>query len=129
MLQFVDVGPRSLSTYRGIAPDNLLDDLLRLAKDLKGARVVHINATPHGGGPSLEIRNSHKKAQKSFCAFLWLLFPSGEQPAFIQGWVRSCRSGQKKRISFAQDSFDVTGIHMRMTDRDFIFLTSRNDLL
>ena len=28
MLQLVDIGPRSLESYRGIAPDHLLDDLL-----------------------------------------------------------------------------------------------------
>jgi trehalose synthase len=58
MLQFVDVGPRSLSSYRGITPDKLLDDLLRVAKDLKGARVIHINATPYGGGVSELLRSS-----------------------------------------------------------------------
>jgi trehalose synthase len=58
MLQFVDVGPRSLTDYRGIAPDNLLDDLFSIAKALKGARVVHINATPYGGGVSELLRAS-----------------------------------------------------------------------
>jgi len=58
MLQFVDVGPRSLANYRGLAPNNLLDDLLSIARDLKGARVVHINATPYGGGVSELLRAS-----------------------------------------------------------------------
>jgi hypothetical protein len=58
MLHFVDVGPRSLSNYRGLAPDNLLNDLIMIAKDLKGARVVHINATPYGGGVSEMLRSS-----------------------------------------------------------------------
>lgn len=58
MLQLVDVGRRSLANYRGVAPDNLLDDLLSIAKDLKGARVVHINATPYGGGVSEMLRAS-----------------------------------------------------------------------
>src|SRR5215510_135190 len=58
MLHFVDVGPRSLSNYRGIAPDNLLNDLIMIAKDLKRARVVHINATPYGGGVSEMLRSS-----------------------------------------------------------------------
>src|SRR5262249_15392369 len=58
MLHFVDVGPRALSSYRGIAPDDLLDALLSFAKDFKGARVVHINATPYGGGVSEILRSS-----------------------------------------------------------------------
>lgn len=58
MLQLVDVGPRSLGSYRGIAPDHLIDDLLAIAKDLKGARVAHINATPYGGGVSELLRST-----------------------------------------------------------------------
>jgi trehalose synthase len=58
MLQLVDIGARSLDTYRGIAPDDLLDDLLRIADDLKGARVVHVNATPYGGGVSELLRST-----------------------------------------------------------------------
>ena len=58
MLQFVDVGPRSLESYRGIAPDHLLDDLLAVADDLKGVRVVHVNATPYGGGVSELLRST-----------------------------------------------------------------------
>jgi len=58
MLQLVDVGPRSLITYRGIAPGDLLTELWTLAKELKGARVVHINATPYGGGVSELLRST-----------------------------------------------------------------------
>ncbi len=58
MLQLVDVGPRSLKAYRGIAPDNLLDDLLTVAESLKGTRVVHVNATPYGGGVSELLRST-----------------------------------------------------------------------
>jgi trehalose synthase len=58
MLQLVDVGPRSLASYRKIAPDHVLDALLAVAKDLKGARVAHINATPYGGGVSELLRST-----------------------------------------------------------------------
>ncbi|HYR91479.1 MAG TPA: glycosyltransferase [Terriglobia bacterium] len=58
MLQQVDVGPRSLEAYRGIAPDDLVDDLLSASKDFKGARVVHVNATPYGGGVSEILRSA-----------------------------------------------------------------------
>src|SRR5258708_203289 len=58
MLHQVYVGPRSLSNYRGIAPGNVLDDLLAAAKHLKGARVAHVNATPYGGGVSELLRST-----------------------------------------------------------------------
>jgi trehalose synthase len=58
MLQLVDVGPRSLQNYRGIVPDNLIDQLLALAKDLRGMRIAHVNATPYGGGVSELLRST-----------------------------------------------------------------------
>ena len=57
MLELVDVGPRPLNAYRGVAPDALLDDLFRHARELRGARVLHVNATPYGGGVSELLRS------------------------------------------------------------------------
>jgi trehalose synthase len=58
MLQQIDVGERTLDAYRGIAPDALLDALMAQAANLRGARVLHINATAYGGGVSELLRSS-----------------------------------------------------------------------
>ncbi len=57
MLELVDVGSRSVASYRGVAPDHLLDELMRRASELRGARVLHVNATPYGGGVSEMLRS------------------------------------------------------------------------
>ena len=57
MLETVDVGSRTLRSYRGVAPDHVLDELLREAGRLRGARVLHVNATPYGGGVSELLRS------------------------------------------------------------------------
>lgn len=57
MLQNVDVGTRSLAAYRGVAPDRILDALVAAAEPLRGKRVVHVNATPYGGGVSELLRS------------------------------------------------------------------------
>lgn len=57
MLESVDVGTHGLDSYRGVAPDHLLDDLLQEAEALRGARVLHVNATPYGGGVSELLRS------------------------------------------------------------------------
>ncbi|MFN7143285.1 MAG: glycosyltransferase, partial [Myxococcota bacterium] len=57
MLNLVDIGPRSLEAYRGIAPDELLDAVRAAAAPLRGVRVLHINATPYGGGVSELLRS------------------------------------------------------------------------
>src|SRR6266404_9251253 len=57
MLNHVDVGESALDSYRGLAPDELLDAVVRTARDLRGARVLHLNATPYGGGVSELLRS------------------------------------------------------------------------
>ena len=57
MLELVDVGPRSVETYRGIVPDGILDELVRHAVELRGARILHVNATAYGGGVSELLRS------------------------------------------------------------------------
>jgi len=50
MLPKVPVQPRNLEQYRGIAQDEVLEEIRSLGAELRGARVVHINSTAHGGG-------------------------------------------------------------------------------
>lgn len=57
MLQSVDVGELTLRAYRGIAPAATLSEVERCAEDLRGARVLHLNATPYGGGVSELLRS------------------------------------------------------------------------
>lgn len=58
MLETVDVGSRTIASYRGVAPDQLLDALAAEAEHLRGARVLHVNATPYGGGVSELLRSA-----------------------------------------------------------------------
>src|SRR5665811_276693 len=58
MLQSIDVGKQSIEDYRGIAPDELLDELLQTAADLRGLRVLNLNATPYGGGVAELLRST-----------------------------------------------------------------------
>jgi trehalose synthase len=50
MLEQVDLQEKRLSDYREVVGDETLEEIRSLAKPLKGARVLHINATAYGGG-------------------------------------------------------------------------------
>ena len=50
MLQPVSVEPKKLSAYRPIVGDEVIEELRSLAAPLKGARILHVNATAFGGG-------------------------------------------------------------------------------
>lgn len=50
MLKPVELQEKHLESYRAIVGDTLIEEVLALAGELRGARVVHINATAFGGG-------------------------------------------------------------------------------
>jgi len=50
MLTSVPVTPKALANYRPIVGDAVVDEIQRLAEPLRGARVLHLNATAFGGG-------------------------------------------------------------------------------
>jgi len=50
MLTSVPVTPKTLADYRAIVGDAPIDEIRRLAEPLRGARVLHLNATAFGGG-------------------------------------------------------------------------------
>ena len=50
MTEAVLVHNRDLDDYRPIIGEECIDEIRRLAQPLKGARVLHLNATAQGGG-------------------------------------------------------------------------------
>ena len=57
-LNAVHVGERSISAYEGVVPDEIMEALYSESKWLRGARVLHLNATPFGGGVSEILRSA-----------------------------------------------------------------------
>jgi trehalose synthase len=58
MLQKVAVGRWSIAAYRGIVPEEILEELQQHAHALHGARILQVNATAYGGGVSELLRSS-----------------------------------------------------------------------
>ena len=50
MFESVSVPSKQLESYRGTTPDEQLDQIRERAASLRGARVLHVNATAFGGG-------------------------------------------------------------------------------
>lgn len=50
MLQQVELQPKHLADYAPVAGEEAIEEIRALAEPLRGARVVHINATAYGGG-------------------------------------------------------------------------------
>ena len=57
MLEAVDVGTQDLDLYEQSAGAEAVAQLRELAAPLEGARILHINATPYGGGVAEILRS------------------------------------------------------------------------
>ncbi len=90
MLQTVSVQPKRLEDYRGIVDDALLDEIRRLAEELQGARVVHINATAFGGGVAEILQSLVPLMQDVGLEASWQVI-YGEDPFFQV--TKACHNG------------------------------------
>jgi trehalose synthase len=126
MLDSVDVGAASLASYRGLAPDDLLDALAQAARALHGARVLHLNATPYGGGVSELLRSVVPLLVDQGLAADWRII-SGDEPFFkvtkaihngLQGAAVSLSDADKARY-LATSRANAAGFDL---DYDFIFV-------
>src|SRR5215216_1487134 len=57
MLETVDVGAQDVSLYERSAGAEAVSQLQQLAAPLEGARILHVNATPYGGGVAEILRS------------------------------------------------------------------------
>src|SRR5215217_2411090 len=57
MLETVDVGTQNLDLYERSAGAEAIGQLRELAAPLEGARILHVNATPYGGGVAEILRS------------------------------------------------------------------------
>lgn len=57
MIREVPQDEVSLENYKKVAPQETLAEIERLAKKLKGARVLHLNTSPSGGGVAEILRS------------------------------------------------------------------------
>jgi trehalose synthase len=126
MLQPVDVGESSLGSYRGVAPDELLDAVERTAAALRGARVLEVNATPYGGGVSELLRSTVPLLNDQGLRAEWRII-SGDEPFFqvtkalhngLQGAPRELDDKEKARY-LATSRANAAGF---ADEYDFVFI-------
>jgi trehalose synthase len=127
MLHTVDVGERSLGAYRGVVPDAMLNELTRRAGPLRGVRVLHINATPYGGGVSELLRSAVPLLNDLGLTADWKTI-TGDQAFFqitkamhngLQGAARGLSAEEravylatgKRNAGLLEEEYDVVFVH------------------
>jgi trehalose synthase len=129
MLDVVDVGKRSLATYRGVAPDWQLDELLQLSDRLRGARCMHLSATSYGGGVSEILRTLVPLYNDLGVATDWKLIHGDETFFQVTKRIHNGLQGapgelteKEKAIYLANAQLNASRIVSDSEDYDFIFV-------
>ena len=126
MLDLVDVGELTIKSYRGTAPERILDDLGKAAEELRGARVLHLSAVPHGGGVSELLRSVVPLLNDLGLVSDWRVM-SGDQAFFrvtkaihngLQGAAQTLND-QEKAIYLSNSRANAAGV---TEDYDFVFV-------
>jgi YHS domain-containing protein len=99
MLQTVDVGNRSLSAYRGVALDATLDELVSAAEPLRDLRVLHLSATPYGGGVAELLRSLVPLLNDLGLAVDWRVISGDESFFKVTKQVHDALQGADTEIS------------------------------
>ncbi|MCY1024025.1 glycosyltransferase [Pyxidicoccus sp. MSG2] len=126
MLELVDVGERSLESYRGIAPAHLLAELRKMASGLQGARVLHINATPYGGGVSELLRSEVPLLNDLGLIADWRII-RGEEAFFqVTKAIHNALQGAPRALSEAEQATYLVQAQANarefMEEYDFVFV-------
>lgn len=126
MLETVEVGQRTIDAYRGLAPDPLLDDLSAKAEGLRGARILHVNATPYGGGVS-ELLRSVVPVQRSLGLVAdWRIIRGDERFFEVTKAVHNGLQGAAVELSEEQKTIYLESTqenaHAFSEQYDFVFM-------
>ncbi|HTD79457.1 MAG TPA: glycosyltransferase, partial [Chloroflexota bacterium] len=103
MLQSVDVGRRSITAYAASAGVEVIDQLRSLAAPLRGARVLHLNATPYGGGVAEILRSEVPLLRDLGLAADWKLITGDEAFFSVTKAIHNGLQGAQRGLSAAEE--------------------------
>jgi trehalose synthase len=104
VLESVDVGRQSIADYEATAGRDTIERLKVLAQPLRGARILHLNATPYGGGVAEILRSEVPLLRDLGIAADWKVI-TGDKDFFsvtktmhnaLQGATRSLTDHEKE---------------------------------
>ena len=105
MLIKIKTKPKKFSQYKKIIHQPLYEEVLKLAKNLKGIRVAHLNATAGVGGVSEVIRSLAPLMNSVGLKTDWFILPSNNQFFTITKEFHNSLQGKKWKLSQRNKKF------------------------
>src|SRR5271166_3281008 len=124
MLQTVNVGRWSLDAYEGIAPEPILTELRLQARRLAGARILHVNATPYGGGVSELLRSSVPLLRDLGLTVDWKVIGGSQDFFHATKVLHDALQGSPRSLSEAEQAvyLDCTEENAKTLDGSYDFI-------
>ena len=99
MLPQVKTRPQKLKKYKNIISEKLLREVNCLAEGLKGLRVIHLNATPRGGGVAEILKSLVPLMQGVGLKAQWHVIPPGRRFFKLTKELHNALQGKKFSLS------------------------------
>lgn len=102
MLELVDVGSQCLDCYELSAGGEIVEQLRALAAPLRGARVLHLNATPYGGGVAEILRSEIPLLRDLGLAADWRIITGDEAFFSVTKTIHNGLQGAARDLTAAE---------------------------
>lgn len=124
MFQSVKLESKRLEQYAHIAPEDQIFEICSLAEDLKGARVLHLNATSFGGGVAELLTSLVPLMQDSGLQADWQVMRGAQEFFEVTKSFHNALQGMNIHITpEMQDTFlRFSDLNAQDFDRDYDFV-------
>jgi trehalose synthase len=99
MFHNVKTLPKKLRAYRGIIDDELYEEIIQLAKDLRSTRILHINSTATRGGIPEMLGNEVPLLNDIGLTTKWQVFDVPKDIYPITKYIHNGLQGSTKQLS------------------------------
>src|SRR6266508_6122439 len=102
MFEAVDVGAQTIDNYRASAGEHAVETARALAAPLRGARILHVNATPYGGGVAEILRSEIPLFRDLGLVADWKLITGDDQFFSVTKTIHNGLQGGDRTLTTAE---------------------------
>ncbi len=124
MLEQVDVGTQSVGSYEASAGSDAVALLHELAEPLRGVRVLHVSATPYGGGVAEILRSEIPLLRDLGLIADWKLISGGDDFFRVTKAIHNGLQGAEQGLSSADEQR-----YLAQSERNAELLEEKYDLI
>ncbi len=124
MLEVVEVGTQTIDSYKASAGAEAIASVRALAAPLQGMRVLHVSATPYGGGVAEILRSEIPLLRDLGLLADWKLITGGDEFFTVTKTMHNALQGGKRGLTATE-----RGTYLRQSTQNAALLEERYDIV